>query len=242
MPRIYDVPHSSQKVKFNRKLQEEREVDIYENADTVRDYHTENQSQEGGPRSERPPADAQRRTYRAAALCLGVLCILMITAIIALSIHFTLGKNELQTRYNKLNNNYSQLVSGKLCPGGWKRFGCSCYFKSDKRKTWYDSRSDCEQRGADLVVINNKEEQKFVNEFNSQGEAWIGLQATKGTSTPTGWVYEWEWVDGSLLTEMFWESGTPNHFSTQNTSAYCNQHGLWRPKQPYLLYNCICEK
>ncbi|KAK1880077.1 CD209 antigen-like protein 2 [Dissostichus eleginoides] len=208
MPHIYEVPHLSQKVKFNRKLREEREVDIYENADTFRDDHTENQSQEGGPRSERPPADAQRRTYRAAALCLGVLCILMITAIIALSIHLTLEKEELRTRYENLNNNYSQLLEKvavferKPCPGGWKRFGFSCYFKSDKRKTWYDSRSDCEQRGADLVVINNKEEQKFVNEFNSQGEAWIGLQATKGTSTPTGWVYKWEWVDGSLLTEM----------------------------------------
>ncbi|KAJ4927713.1 hypothetical protein JOQ06_015515 [Pogonophryne albipinna] len=231
MPHIYEVPHLSQKAKFNRKLQEEREVDIYENADT------EIQSQEAGPRSERPPADAQRRTYRAAALCLGVLCILMITAIIALSIHFTLekedGNKDLSLKY---------VFEGKLCPGGWKRFGCSCYFKSNKRKTWYDSRSDCEQRGADLVVINNKEEQKFVNELNSQGEAWIGLQATKGKSTPKGWVYEWEWVDGSLLTEMFWESGTPNHVSIQNTSAYCNPHGQWKHKLPYLLNNCICEK
>ena len=64
------------------------------------------------------------------------------------------------------NLSLKHVFEGKLCPGGWKRFGCSCYFKSDKRKTWYDSRSDCKQRGADLVVINNKEEQ--VGLFQSE--------------------------------------------------------------------------
>ncbi|KAK1880731.1 C-type lectin domain family 12 member B [Dissostichus eleginoides] len=264
MSDIYAKPDLSKKVIFTRKLQgdngqwEEREVDIYESADAVGEDHPDHRSQQVDP--------AQRRTYRAAALCLGVLCILMITAIIALSIHFTLEKEELRTRNEHLNKNYSQLldkvadlsvnnselqdevkqlkvkIEGKVCPGGWKRFGCSCYFKSNERKSWYDSRYDCQQRGADLVVINNKEEQKFLIELNEHGEFWIGLKASKRTWTSSGWVNEWEWVDGSPLTEMFQESGLPlvtNH----NTAAYSNQHGQWTQSMDYYYYkNWICEK
>ncbi|XP_063754990.1 CD209 antigen-like protein E isoform X2 [Eleginops maclovinus] len=269
MSHTYEVPDVSKKVKFNRKLQEdyrqweEREVDIYEMPDAAGDDHTDNRPQEGGPRSEKQPADAQRRIYRAAAFCLGVLCILMMVGIIASSIHFTSEKGELKIRYDHLNNNYSQLleqvlvsnsqlqeevkrlkgnIEGKLCPRGWKKFGCSCYIRSDKKKIWSDSRADCQQRGADLVVINNKEEQKFVTELNSHGEAWIGLQAKKEQYTPTGMTYEWEWVDGSPLTEIFSESGMPRHVSIQNTSAYCNQHGNWTKNQPNVIKNWICEK
>ncbi|XP_026203049.1 atrial natriuretic peptide receptor 1-like [Anabas testudineus] len=43
---------------------------------------------------------------------------------------------------------------------GWKKFGCSCYFKSTKNKTWSQRRTDCRNRGSDLMMINSKEEQK----------------------------------------------------------------------------------
>ena len=51
---------------------------------------------------------------------------------------------------------------GKLCPEGWRRFGCSCYYKSTEKKTWSQSRRLCQERGADLVIINSKEEQVGV--------------------------------------------------------------------------------
>ncbi|XP_045897921.1 CD209 antigen-like protein 2, partial [Micropterus dolomieu] len=109
----------------------------------------------------------------------------------------TLEKDQLQTRYDKLYNNYSEVkgqisdmavnisqlqssyktlrknhsqiqdevkqlkdkIKEKCCPEGWKRFGFSCYFKSNEKKTCSESRSDCQRKGADLVIINNKEEQ-----------------------------------------------------------------------------------
>ncbi|XP_063755710.1 CD209 antigen-like [Eleginops maclovinus] len=163
-----------------------------------------------------------------------------------------LEKDDLQRNYDNLRINNSQLqeevtqLRGKLsrtvCPEGWKTFGYSCYFKSSERKTWYESRYDFEQRGADLVVINNKEEQKFVIELNVHREFWIGLQAKKELSTPTGKVYQWEWVDGSPLTEMFWTSGLPHNVTNLLMKGYCNPQGKWAHIRDTAAKSWICEK
>uniref|UniRef100_A0A3P9DPR2 C-type lectin domain-containing protein n=1 Tax=Maylandia zebra TaxID=106582 RepID=A0A3P9DPR2_9CICH len=47
----------------------------------------------------------------------------------------------------------------RKCPEGWTRFGSKFYFKSTENKTWSDSRRACQDKGADLVMINSKEEQ-----------------------------------------------------------------------------------
>ncbi|XP_044027304.1 CD209 antigen-like protein C isoform X3 [Siniperca chuatsi] len=285
---IYAKPNFSKKVRYNRKVQEdkaewkEREVDIYESAEALRDDHTDFHS-EGGAHTEKPPAAVQRKPFRAAALCLGVLCFLMITGIIFFFIQYmsvTLEKDELQTRYDRLSDSCSQLqgkisdmavnnnqlqrsyetlstnhsqlrdevkqlkdkIEGKRCPEGWTRFRRSCYFKSNEKKSWPDSRSDCRNKGADLVSINNEEEQNFVKELKVNGESWIGLRKIY---TQTGGAWVWEWVDGSPLTETFWATGSPDQRwdQYQYAAAYCNQQGRWTLRNYYSdLKNWICEK
>uniref|UniRef100_A0A671WQP8 C-type lectin domain-containing protein n=1 Tax=Sparus aurata TaxID=8175 RepID=A0A671WQP8_SPAAU len=167
----------------------------------------------------------------------------MLTAIIVLSTYYisvTLEKDQLQNKYDKLSNNYTQLqetASGKRCPDGWKRFGCSCYFRPNEKRTWYESRTDCWNKGADLVVINNKDENKFVSELNNMnGESWIGLQ-TESTGRNR---YEWKWVDGSPLTETFRAAGQPAA-TWDWYAAFSNQQGQWRQRNSgYKHY--ICEK
>jgi len=45
---------------------------------------------------------------------------------------------------------------------GFVYFHRSFYYISSTKKSWQKSREDCLQRGADLVIINTKEEQVCV--------------------------------------------------------------------------------
>ncbi|KAM4539610.1 C-type lectin domain family 9 member A-like isoform 1-T1 [Odontesthes bonariensis] len=203
-----DIYAQPKKVKYFKKAEEdqaeweEREVNIYESADNVVDSHTNFQSLEGvGPETQNHPAD-QKGPFRGTLCIVGVLCIGMLAGTITLSIYSTLKTNRLQAELSVMRVNSSQLqdevktlkdkIKGNWCPDGWTRFGLSCYFKFTEWKTWSDSRKLCQKRGADLVIINSKEEQEFVHKLNGNGESWIGLQVSGG---------EWKWVDGSPLTE-----------------------------------------
>ncbi|KAM8767277.1 uncharacterized protein AB9X84_006200 [Acanthopagrus schlegelii] len=278
---IYAKPDLSKKVRYTRKEEwQENEVDIYESADDIGIHHF--QSHDGGPQNEKQPPAVQRKRFSSAVFCLGALCFLMLTAIIVLTtcyISVTLEKHQLQNKYDKLSNNYTQLqetasdknnqlknsyetlsknhnitvnnrqlqdelqklkdkIEEKRCPDGWTRSGCSCYFRSNEMKTWYQSRTDCQNKGADLVVINSEDENKFVSGLNNMyGESWIGLKTEWSTERRS---YEWKWVDGSPLTEIFWAAGLPA--ATRGWYATCcNQQGRWTPSLNYEKY-WICEK
>uniref|UniRef100_A0A3Q2VWU0 C-type lectin domain-containing protein n=1 Tax=Haplochromis burtoni TaxID=8153 RepID=A0A3Q2VWU0_HAPBU len=87
----------------------------------------------------------------------------------------------------------SVLLSFAACyiQQGWIYFKHSLYYVSSTKNTWNDSREDCLQRGADLVIINSREEQNFIREFKKR--TWIGLTDTEKEQT-------WKWVDGTTPT------------------------------------------
>ncbi|CAB1327002.1 unnamed protein product [Coregonus sp. 'balchen'] len=99
-------------------------------------------------------------------VCLGLLCVLLLAGIVYCVelCHHT---------------------ENACCPDGWRKFGCSCYYISTESKTWNDSKQDCLGRVADLVIINSKEEQVFLTEFNKT--AWIGLTEIDEEGT-------WKWT------------------------------------------------
>ncbi|XP_034747476.1 CD209 antigen-like protein E isoform X4 [Etheostoma cragini] len=234
-------------MRYNRNVreisgeEEESQVEILEEEE----HHADLGPQRAGPNTQNQPAANNRRRLKAAAVTLGGFYLLILAA---LFIRFTL----LQTRYDQLSNNYSQLqdevkqlknrTEDKICPDGWTRSGCSCYFKSKEKKKWEDSRDDCQQRGAHLVVINNEEEQKFVIELSKDGESWIGI-----LNEMSHWI--WHWVDGSKLPRTYWPDSQNydgqmfDYYDTWHASSCCDQQGKWiRVHGREDLKDWICEK
>ncbi|KAI5628235.1 CD209 antigen [Silurus asotus] len=127
-------------------------------------------------------------------------------------------RNELQTSYNNLTVERDQLLTRlNQCPfnisaeglvkQGWSvSETSSLYYLSTQKKSWTESRHYCIERGADLVIINSKEEQEFItNLMGNNNQAWIGLsdRDTEG---------KWKWVDGTeqTISTGFWYKGEPN--------------------------------
>ncbi|KAK2830900.1 hypothetical protein Q5P01_018831 [Channa striata] len=240
-----------------------REVVIYDNATCVRNAQNDLQSQAGGPQTRHCPP-VHRKSFRGAILSLGLLCLLMVAAIIYLTIHYfsfttekqqlSIFNEQLQTRSNNLSNSHNQAekevkqlqdkitdvladnirlqdeikklrIKTKECPKGWTRFGCSCYFKSSEKNKWSESRSNCQEKGSDLVMINSREEQEFLADLNKNEESWIGLRTTENKQTSTG--FQWEWVDESPLTEPFWATAELGNPTSWFAASCCDRQGKW---------------
>ncbi|KAK7891331.1 hypothetical protein WMY93_023294 [Mugilogobius chulae] len=78
---------------------------------------------------------------------------------------------------------------------GWMYFGGNMYLGSKTKQSWQESRKYCQQRGADLIIINNVQEQEFANKVFGLN-VWIGLSDLEEEGV-------WRWVDGSLLNTRF---------------------------------------
>ncbi|XP_042605626.1 CD209 antigen-like protein 2 [Cyprinus carpio] len=82
--------------------------------------------------------------------------------------------------------------------------GPVCFFMSTELKSWSDSRKYCRDRGADLVIINTEEKQRFISSIVSE-RVWIGLSDTENEGIM-------KWVDNSTLKQGFWLKGEPNNY------------------------------
>ncbi|XP_028992577.2 CD209 antigen-like protein C isoform X1 [Betta splendens] len=131
----------------------------------------------------------------------------------------------------------------KVCPAGWKKFGCSCYHVSSQSGSWTKGREECRKSGADLVVVDSAEEQTFLTKLTKQ-ESWIGLSDSDKEGT-------WKWVDGSPLTVTFWNSnqpdngnGDPRHGEEDcvHINMYRVEEQKWNDRSCEVLIPWICEK
>ncbi|KAF1382914.1 hypothetical protein PFLUV_G00148770 [Perca fluviatilis] len=92
-----------------------------------------------------------------------------------------------------------------MCPAEWRMFSSSCYLLSSQPRSWKDSRKDCRERGADLVVIDSSHKQTFISGIINR-DTWIGLTDRDEEGT-------WKWVDGTPLTLKRWETAQPDNGS-----------------------------
>ncbi|XP_042562630.1 echinoidin-like isoform X2 [Clupea harengus] len=158
-----------------------------------------------GPQTKAPvpadssPKDRSEDTGRRGLLRLAVvvLCILILGAVIGLSLYYiSLGSS-------------AGCQSGK-CADGWKSHGRQCYFFSEKKLTWTQSRDECVRMRSHLAIIHDEDEQTFLmrelNMTEAEDKFWIGLndRETEG---------QWLWVDNTPLNTSFWMGNEPDNWT-----------------------------
>ncbi|KAF7686729.1 hypothetical protein HF521_015122 [Silurus meridionalis] len=137
------------------------------------------------------------------------------------------------------NSDQLQKYKEELQKLGWTHFSTSIYYTSTGAKSWTESRQDCRERGADLVVINSKEEQEFISKLRKNRRAWIGLNDRDREG-------EWKWVDDTQLTIEYWLKGEPNSNGGEEDCAVTGEGS--DPVRNWADYPCntefiwICEK
>ncbi|KAK9968256.1 hypothetical protein ABG768_002590 [Culter alburnus] len=249
------------------------------NADTIKSHDVRRRTKNQTP--QHTGSDCVKISSRAAAVCLMLLFVLLLTAVIVLCVQlFTnidlfqfkskniieerelltkitnlteerdkllsknknltnerdglLSKNDNLTKQrDQLNQERNELVKTLNETDGWLYYKFSFYFISYEKKSWTESRKYCTERGADLIIINNREEQEFIRTVTSGNIVWIGLTDNDEEGV-------WKWVDGSTLTSGSWEPGEPNNKISNEDCAVsifdwadypCNYTFVW-----------ICEK
>uniref|UniRef100_A0A673K2U9 C-type lectin domain family 17, member A-like n=1 Tax=Sinocyclocheilus rhinocerous TaxID=307959 RepID=A0A673K2U9_9TELE len=120
-----------------------------------------------------------------------------------------------------------------LFTDGWLYYKFSLYFISYERKSWTESRRFCTEKGADLIIINSREEQNFVKSIAESTFVWIGL-------TDSDVEGKWKWVDGSNMISRFWVSGEPNRQRKENCAV--SYSSGWYDYLCNTAYKWICEK
>ncbi|XP_042602254.1 CD209 antigen-like protein C [Cyprinus carpio] len=92
-----------------------------------------------------------------------------------------------------------------------------------------------ERAAADLIIINNTEEQDFVKIISGGSEYfWIGLTDIEVEGS-------WKWVDGSNMTlPGFWASGEPNGKQNEDCALNYSPGGADFPCD--YMSKWICEK
>ncbi|KPP61268.1 C-type mannose receptor 2-like [Scleropages formosus] len=128
-------------------------------------------------------------------------------------IQSTAERDELQKHLSNCQANEKK--TKQVYPEGWRNFRFRCYYISREKKSWSDSQQFCRWRGADLVIINTREEQDFIKNFHKK--VWIGL-------TDRDKEGSWKWVDGTQLTTACYYISAEKK-SWADSQLFCRERG-----------------
>ncbi|XP_039371138.1 CD209 antigen-like protein E [Mauremys reevesii] len=154
-------------------------------------------------------------------------------------LQWTLHTNICALESPSSNTSEPHNVSCSLCPCQWISNKGRCYYFSPTMSPWSNSRSSCQKEQADLVIINDREEQVFLSQRKRQLIYWIGL-------TDVAKEDLWKWVDGTDLNqEKFWYDSQPDNYLDEDCATLTNQLPLphnWNDDNCNKRLHYICEK
>ncbi|XP_047200071.1 hepatic lectin-like isoform X15 [Hippoglossus stenolepis] len=202
--------------------------------------------------SKQPAASNRRSGVTSERVALLVLSVLLAAAVTALGV--TLYEI---TQIKKLQEECeAKHLTDEACPrceDGWEPHGGKCYFFSLFTLTWDQSRTECTSMRGDLVVINNREEQEFLESRLSEkmetaeDKFWIGLTDSENEG-------EWLWVDNTRLdtSRTFWLLNEPDNWRWKNYDGEdCVRMGvkngakdlkIWSDESCNSPQKSVCEK
>ncbi|XP_067298663.1 CD209 antigen-like protein A [Pseudorasbora parva] len=196
------------------------EIDaIYEYAEEVHGPQTQTHSQDKG----QAPKTGGCRCLVVLTVFLGLICVLLLVFVI-----LQIGKIP-----NLIDTN--QELESILKPKDASEQ--VCYTISNEAMSWSESRQYCRDRGADLIIINTEEKQRFITSLAKEN-VWIGLTDIENETV-------FKWVDTSHLNQKFWFTGEPNSIGQEEDCVELF-HGIdrvnnWNDLPCFIKRKCICE-
>ncbi|XP_074836071.1 uncharacterized protein LOC142003221 [Carettochelys insculpta] len=108
----------------------------------------------------------------------------------------------------------------RICPADWLLNAGSCYYFATERKPWSHAKQACMDQGAQLVIIDNQQEQEFLQKHMNTKQYWIGLHDLSKEGTFT-------WVDDSSVSFSNWNRGEPNNVGSGEDCVMMYKDGKW---------------
>ncbi|XP_035263218.1 CD209 antigen-like protein C [Anguilla anguilla] len=171
--------------------------------------------------------------YRRVAVCLGLLCVLLLAATVVLCVLYTSLSENYSVLERDLEKVQLQSTLCKPCLQGWAQFSSKCYYFSNEMKNWTDSHSDCIKWGADLVIIESNAEKCFINE-QIKNITWIGLSYSVDNGN-------WLWVNGTSLQKGSWGKGKSGVKNGYDCAMFIPNVNGWNTSHCSNDHNFICE-
>ncbi|XP_065262014.1 B-cell differentiation antigen CD72-like [Emys orbicularis] len=104
-------------------------------------------------------------------------------------------KTEMKEKLNKMESALSSICPCKqtdCCPADWVLYRGKCLFVSKEEKTWEESKKDCQQKFARLLIAKSWDSETTPNFLkNTNVQYWIGLWRDWQRGS------QWKWVDNS---------------------------------------------
>ncbi|XP_064782789.1 CD209 antigen-like protein E [Oncorhynchus masou masou] len=240
---IYAEPDMNKKVKFDRGEMKERIVDIYVSADTLRDGETSTKREETADTApNNGPGDQHlvhvqwwKRPSGVAAVCLGLLCVLLLAGIIGLSVQYsnvsknssaardqlqtsynnlTKERDQLQTSYNNLTKERDQLQTERdVLSGRLTNLKITCPEGWQKfESSWYFLSTESKTwKGSRQYCLERGADLVMINSDKEQTFLFnlkkrVWIGLTDSVKEGT-----WKWVDGNPLTTRYWYDPQPDN-------------------------------
>ncbi|XP_059043503.1 C-type lectin domain family 2 member F-like [Mustela lutreola] len=188
-------------------------------------------------KGKRRPRNKKRGfPWHIVALSLGVMCVILLLAIIGLRsiffqkcpAHTMQNKNGTKEKDASLGEVEDDLIlppiideDYELFQGNWLCCGKSCYYFSEEEKSWDESKKSCEDMNSSLMKIDNKAEQNFI-QSKIRYNYWIGLYKVRDK-------HPWKWLDGTPLSQTV-------HFQQSKEDVKCGH------LKPSTLSTADCQK